>query len=165
MTTPVEDLASWVLTTASNALNDTEGIPDAPAAKRVHFGLVDTIAWDAICEGGQLVAAVEPFYPSARFPTPLGDVEKAATLWVVPVTLELVRCIPDKARLSDDTGLPKTSDVEALHVELMDQGWALACKFDAVLRHRPHPGYIRSVSTLVQGDGAAVRVALQLQVP
>lgn len=163
--TPIEDLASWALTTAATALDETEGIPDAPQAKRVHFGLVDTIAWDAICDGGQLVAAVEPWSPSARFPSPINDVEKGASLWVVPVTLELVRCIPQNARLSDQGALPKTADVEALHVGLMDQAWALACKFDQVLRHNPHPGYIRNVSTLVAGDGAAVRVALQLQVP
>lgn len=163
--TPIESLASWVLTEAATGLDEAEGVPDAPAAKRVHFGLVDTIAWDNICAGGQLVAAVEPFYPSARFPSPIGDVEKGASLWVVPVTLELVRCIPQNARLTDDRALPKTSDVETFHVGLIDQAWLLACRFDRLLRHAPHTGYIRNVSTFIQGDGAALRVALQLQVP
>lgn len=172
------DAAGWVLLEAADCLNAVSGVdgpPGAPTLRRVHFGEAESVVHENCCGngvdgavGGQLTVAVGTIVPCTQqsFPSPATSIDvQCAKSWAVPVTVEVVRC--GGPSIMDDGGRTVWADVDAQHMEMLTEGWTLACRFGSVLsRSGTLNGSVVGVSApTFDGDCRSVRCALALFIP
>lgn len=173
--TVLDDLASWCLDVAAGAFTTgdpptlIEGALPAPSARRIHFGRGDggEIEWDHCCSvtgsavPGQIVAAVGTIQPTRRWPTPDNEFIRHSKAWRVPLTIEVVRCMPT----ADGKGRRDWDKLQTDAEHRLHDGWLLLCAFKSALSSSQ--GYQASMTGMysVEKDGCkAVRLGLIFQI-